>query len=44
MFGGGDLCDLLEVGSERKGRPQYVVCYKGGEEMGVLDLDKRRER
>lgn len=33
---GGDLCDPLRMGSERKGRTQQVFCYKGGDESGEM--------
>lgn len=26
-----------------KGRPQQVVCYRSGDETGVLDLEERRQ-
>lgn len=31
----GVLCDLLENGAERKGKPQPVVCNKAEDEIGL---------
>lgn len=38
-------CDLLGIGSERKGRPQQVFCCRGGDETwweGEESREKRR--
>lgn len=40
-MGGGDLCDLLDMG-ERRGRPHQDTCYKVGGETWALDLEERR--
>lgn len=40
---GEDHCDLLEVGSEKKGRPNQVACYRAGDETGKMDLERRRQ-
>lgn len=40
---GGDLCHPLEMGAERKGRPQQVICYRPGGETRRLDLKEGRE-
>lgn len=41
---GDGLGDLLAMGSERKGRPQQVVCYRAGKETGELVLEELWER
>lgn len=41
--GGKDLCDLQEMGAERRKRLQQMVCYRCGDEIGGLDLEERRE-
>lgn len=38
------LQDLLEIGAERKGRPQQMLCYSIGDKTGGLDLKERRKR
>lgn len=38
-----ELCDLLRVVAERRGRSQ-VGCYGIRAETGALDLEERRER
>lgn len=43
-IGGEDLHDPLEMGAERKGRPQQVVYYRAGGEPGPLDLEESREK
>lgn len=43
-IGGEDLHDPLEMGAERKGRPQQVVYYRAGGELGPLDLEESREK
>ena len=32
-MGGEDLCDLLGMGSEGKGRPQQVSCHRAGDKL-----------
>lgn len=39
-----DLCDPLAIGEEKKSRLMQVICYRGGDEAGGLDLQKRRKR
>jgi hypothetical protein len=38
---GEDLCDLLGMGAECKGRPQKVVCYRVMGKTRILDLEER---
>jgi hypothetical protein len=38
MFGGEDLHDLLERRAESRRKPQCVVCYRDGSEIGELVL------
>lgn len=33
-----NLCDMLEIGAERKEKPQQVVCYRARDESQGLDL------
>lgn len=40
---GQDLCDLLEMGAERKGRPQQVFFCRAEGETGGLNLEARKE-
>ena len=40
--GGEDLCDPLEMGSERKERQQQVPCYRAGIRVWGLYLENRR--
>ena len=42
--GGEGLCDLLGMGSERKGRPQHLSCYRGGDAIGGIGSQEQRER
>jgi hypothetical protein len=37
-----DLCDLLGMGAERKGRSQQLVFYRVGDEARGFDLGERR--
>lgn len=41
-MGGGDLCDLLDMGV-RRGRPHQGICYTVGGEAWALDFEERRE-
>lgn len=41
---GDGLGDLLEMGSERKARPQQALCYRAGKETEELVLKELRER
>lgn len=34
LGGCGDLCDLLEMGPERKGKPHQVAGFRAGQESG----------
>lgn len=41
-----DLYERLEIGTERNGRPQQMVCYQAGDEMqqGTGRMEELRER
>ena len=41
---GGDVHDLLDMGKERRGRLQQVICFRVGSKIGGLYLEERRER
>lgn len=41
---GDGLGDLLEMGSERKARPQQALCYRAGKETEELVLEELRKR
>lgn len=40
-YWGEDLRSSLEMGTEKKGRPQQVVCYKAEDKTGKLVLEKK---
>lgn len=43
-FGGGDLCDALQMGVRKDRRPQQVVSCRPGYETGALVSKELRMR
>lgn len=43
-MGGEDICVPIGLGSERKGKPQQVFCYRSGGEAGALHVEEQKER
>lgn len=39
-----DLCDLLSMRSERKGKPQQVSCYRAVNETEEIESEQQWDR
>lgn len=44
MSGGEGRLEEKVLRSERKGRPQYVLCYRARDETGGLELEEQKAR